>query len=513
MSRNRKRRRAESRVPCTNPPVSQPATTATETTTPFPWAAGWIILGFLLIVAAARGELWFDEILSFQWARNAGSPLDLITLYRHDNNHPVNSLWIMALGEGQPPLLYRGLSVLAGLASLVCLLRIAVRLCPRAAWLPVALGATSFPFILYFSEARGYAVAVACALGAFSVVWKTKRAGNVWWWGAFWTLCVVGFLAHGTFLMILLALGVWILVAEFQACRNPVHALLTAGIWVGPPALAGAGFLSYFLRPMLVAGGPDYTLARVLGEFFGYGLGLPVSGPLLPLTFALGAVVLAAGLVLTCKSDPALGVFFGTVLLCAPVLSLVAGRGEFIYFRYFLVCLPFLYLLVGVIFDRLIERLGSTGKPLAGAALAVFLIGQSQPIAGLLTYGRGEYAPALLAISTSPVAGKTVSSDQDLRVGIVVEYYRKALLLHDLLRYLPEWEKSDQAPTWMIRHSQGPMTVPPQDPLTMPEGGTYRLKGLHISGPVSGTHWMVYLREEDALQPRKFSFSNTQSPW
>jgi len=499
MSRKRKRHRAENRVPACTPPAV-PATEAVPESG-FPWAMGWVVLGMLLILGAARGELWFDEILSFQWARSAGSPLDLITLYRHDNNHPVNSLWIMALGDGWPPLFYRGLSVLAGLASLVLLHRMARSLCPRAAWLPVALGATSFPLVLYFSEARGYGVAVACALAAFSIVWQTRRAWTVLSLVAFWTLCVLGFLSHGSFLMVLMSLGLWILVADFRASRRPIHALLVAGVWVGPPALAGAWFLAYFLRPMLVAGGPEYTLARVLGEFFGYGIGLPVSGPLLPVTFVVAAIALVAGLALTAKTDPALGVFFGMVMLCAPVLSLVAGRGEFIYFRYFLVCLPFLYLLLGVIFDRLIGRFGATGRAWAGAAFAAFLIGQSQPIAGLLMHGRGEYAPALMAIHASPVADKTISSDQDLRVGIVVEYYRKSVPSLRGLRYQPEWERSSKAPTWVIRHSQGPITAPPKESVTMLEGN-YRIQGEHVCGPVSGTHWRVYLREEDALHPK-----------
>jgi hypothetical protein len=73
-----------------------------------PWPRGWelpaagavIAVAALLYVLGARGELWFDEVLSIQWARNATTPAEIITLYRHDNNHPLNTLWLYSLGEG-----------------------------------------------------------------------------------------------------------------------------------------------------------------------------------------------------------------------------------------------------------------------------------------------------------------------------------------------------------------------------------------------------------------------------
>ena len=45
-----------------------------------------ILLGAALIIACSTGTLWFDEILSFQWAKSAKNPWQLLELYRHDNN-------------------------------------------------------------------------------------------------------------------------------------------------------------------------------------------------------------------------------------------------------------------------------------------------------------------------------------------------------------------------------------------------------------------------------------------
>ena len=54
-------------------------------------AAAIILLATSVFVICARGELWFDEVLSLQWAKNASTPWQLLTDYRHDNNHLLNS--------------------------------------------------------------------------------------------------------------------------------------------------------------------------------------------------------------------------------------------------------------------------------------------------------------------------------------------------------------------------------------------------------------------------------------
>ncbi|MEX1117520.1 MAG: hypothetical protein WEB60_01880, partial [Terrimicrobiaceae bacterium] len=81
-----------------------------------PWCL--LSLGLVLLVISARGDLWLDEVLSMQWVRNATTPLDVLTLFRHDNNHPLNTWWLMLMGEGKSSLLYRLFSVVSGILSL-----------------------------------------------------------------------------------------------------------------------------------------------------------------------------------------------------------------------------------------------------------------------------------------------------------------------------------------------------------------------------------------------------------
>ena len=62
---------------------------------PAVWAPAivlYVVFSFF-IVLAARGNLWLDEIWSVDFARGAHSLRDLFTLFRHDNNHPLNTMY------------------------------------------------------------------------------------------------------------------------------------------------------------------------------------------------------------------------------------------------------------------------------------------------------------------------------------------------------------------------------------------------------------------------------------
>jgi hypothetical protein len=58
--------------------------------------ACWLafLLSSALIVAAARGDLWLDELVSLSFARNAHSIADIFVRFPYDNNHPLNTLFL-----------------------------------------------------------------------------------------------------------------------------------------------------------------------------------------------------------------------------------------------------------------------------------------------------------------------------------------------------------------------------------------------------------------------------------
>ncbi len=73
------------------------------------------LIATALRIAAARGELWLDEVWSIRLVQeHAHSPSDIFLHLQHDNNHFLNSLWVYAVGPDGSAWMYRWPAVVAG---------------------------------------------------------------------------------------------------------------------------------------------------------------------------------------------------------------------------------------------------------------------------------------------------------------------------------------------------------------------------------------------------------------
>src|SRR5262245_63569229 len=77
------------------------------------------LLSWTLILVAARGDLWLDEIRSIEFARAAGSPIEIFTRFQHDNNHVLNTLFLWSVGVQSNLFVYWLLVVVLGIVVLV----------------------------------------------------------------------------------------------------------------------------------------------------------------------------------------------------------------------------------------------------------------------------------------------------------------------------------------------------------------------------------------------------------
>lgn len=459
--------------------------------------AGLLLLGAALIVAAGRGTLWFDELLSLQWARSARHPWHILELYRHDNNHPLNTLWLMLAGEDRHPWVYRGLSMFSGLVTLVLVWLAARRLSGKFAWVPLLLAATSFPLVLYASEARGYAPALACLLGAWLVVSTKADGGLVWRVPVFWLLCLGAMFSHGTSLVILAALGVYFLVDRQVRGGSWVRTLGGAAFWFGLPLAAAAAYWFLFLRVMIIAGGPEYTLPQVLAHFFGYSFGIPGAGPgHWPIALA-GLAALTAVLLFGRFPDPATHVFFAGAVAVFPALSLLATDTTYLYFRYFLVCLPFVYLLAAPAAEALSAR-GPVWRASWAALLAALLAGQIPRLGALIGQGRGDYASALARIASESAAGAKIVSNTEMQVGFILAHLKRSDPGLEGFTLVPQARAAEERADWIVYTGQEDPPTAPRDAIEL-YGNTYDTPSVHRSAPVSGAHWTVYRRA--ALKP------------
>lgn len=462
--------------------------------TPYPHrcdlaAAAIILLATSVFIICARGELWFDEVLSLQWAKNASTPWQLLTDYRHDNNHLLNSLWLWLVGIKAPELVLRALAVASGAATLVLIYLLGSIFSPRTKLVPLILAAGSYAIVLYSSEARGYAPALAASLGCLWVWLRVEGRPTLPALAAFWALAAVGLLAHPTVVYFLAALGCWQLGRKHFAVAATPGDVRQALWWFAPPAGLALFLYIFFFRGMDVAGGPTLTPMAIAADFFHYGLGVS-AGPAHPWvgTFA-GAALILAGLVW--GSHPLAGqrIFFLMLLVVFPTLGYwLAGR-EYVYFRYFLVCLPPLFLLLGCLAERL-WLAGRVGKAFVCLALALSLSTQVPTVCELARQGRGAARAVLQTIKQDSGGLTDVFSDHDMLVGMVFEHYRARESGGDSIVYRTQWSMPAGHCEWLLAQP-GPLPVTATREI---DGQLYRHVQTLFRSRVSGAHWILYRR-------------------
>src|SRR5262245_14982594 len=112
------------------------------------------LLSWTLIIVAATGDLWLDEIWSIRVAQAARIPTEILTRFHHDNNHVLNTLFLWFVGVQSTLFIYRLLAVASGMVALLLVGYLARAWGSAEILLSVALTGFSYPLVLYFSEAR-----------------------------------------------------------------------------------------------------------------------------------------------------------------------------------------------------------------------------------------------------------------------------------------------------------------------------------------------------------------------
>jgi len=460
-----------------------------------------IALSSILLVAAARGDLWLDEIWSIVFARDAHSALDIFLRFHHDNNHPLNTLYLRLIPYGAPLIFYRLFSVSCGIGSLILIGSMVrkIRGEAEALWAVILTG-TSFPLVLHFSEARGYSPAVFFALVSFFALHRNLHEFKTRRLLLFWSASILGILSHLTFIMVGLAnllMNAW---HEF-GLRDPLpRRFRRFFMHQGPPLIFFAVWIPFFMQDITIGGGEISTKSEVLAQCACFLLGLPAAAPFSAPAVFLMMTLIVVGVVSLCRRRDAQWPFFAALLLIFPFFLFGMVQMDVLYFRYFLVCFPFFYLLLSYLLGRCRRVCPALLRRLAAGACIVMIAGQTLRIAPLVLIGRGSYRAVLSTIlRNSPPDGATVGSDHDFRNRLVIQFYAPLVSGGEALRYIdkPQWEA--RPPAWYIIHSQDMAYRPPKE-LRLKTIGAYRLVQTFPFSGLSGFSWFLFKREPQPEQ-------------
>jgi uncharacterized membrane protein len=452
-----------------------------------------IVLGAGLRFEASRNLFWFDEILSWHVAKVAPHAADIVVNEPLDNSHPLNTVWMYALGDRMWWPAYRLLAVAAGTALLVLMARIALREGAATACIAVIL-ATFSPFLIqYSSEARGYAPAMFFAVACFALArWYLNNPKRKYSLG--FTLCaILGVLSHSSFLYAYLAIVLW---TGFALWKRETHR--EAGRLLFRLLAVSFTFLVMdyviLLRRLQTAGGAPYPAWRGARDAIAWIFGWPQSGWMTVLLCGAVAAILIIEIVRMARNREPEWIFYTTVIFIAPALASLAWRQPFVYPRYFAIVAPFVVLLTA----RFLARAWKEGDPARIGCvmfLALVLWGDARRFAELRFPGRGQYLAAIdymLAHSNGPL---TITSHQDRRNELTLDFYRRYFPTDRSIEYVKQDQVAEKHPQWLLIDCLSD-TPPQSSERTTADGSRYRLARVFRYSGLSGFDWWIYEREK-----------------
>lgn len=379
-----------------------------------------VLTGMYLRASCASGELWFDEIWTLEKAQSVASPFSALFI-RHDNAHPLTSVWMALLPPDTRSFVYRLPALFFSFVLLVMILSRSARssLYERATygvWLLMC--ATSYLLVLYGSEARGYSGLIATSAALFIFRERFSQGSPL----VFCIVCIVGILSHALFLLTLAGFVLWQFFlwwhreCDWEKFRSVTGISCLLVLIVAAPLykhleIGGAPRLPYL--EVLAS-----TITQMIG---GHALSPSAAAQSVWELFAALAVCIVCGIELYLWPKGAWrerAYLVITILL--PLFAVAILQPAFILPRYFIVPVVVTYFIAARFIVRLAQS-GVMGTIVAGSCVAAFVWVNTSATAYLAVEGRSRFAHTLSIISAlSPHASFSGNQDFQTKVRLSV---------------------------------------------------------------------------------------------
>jgi hypothetical protein len=403
-------------------------------------------LGLLLRLAAARGDLWLDEIWSLGNLTHLHNVGEIFWGLPSSNNHLLNSLWLWIVSPHASPVLIRLQSIVVGTLTIPVAAKFCGRRGPAAAVAGAALAASALVFVQYGSEARGYAGLLLMIFVAAEALENFLERPTLGARLGFAGAVAIGALFHLTMLMAAFTLVVATLIrmrANGQTPREIMTAALDLAIAsaLGAlPALALLG-LSVLNTHLLLTGVlTPFSLSRLahgLTTLYAATLGLPFDLPL-PLAAGLCAALTAAAAAYVGRERAILPL---TCLLLVPIIATLLQAANVQYARYDLIGVLGL---VAFLSD-VAAKMQSEKRYIMIACLGLLVVlGNSVHVEQLIVLGRGNIEA--LAARMSRDGAATFASNMPVETWVSLHFYDR----HGALTEIEPKDWCAHPPDWFV---------------------------------------------------------------
>jgi hypothetical protein len=396
-----------------------------------------IVAGAALRVVGISDDFWLDEIWSWRIASSMKSATDVLfsPAARYDNNHPLNTLLMYAIGEQQNWSVWRLPALVCGIGSTVVAASFLRRRGVGEMLIGAILFSFSYPLIFYSSEARGYSLVVFFAMLAMDALDRYARRPAMLRSVIFVLVCVLGFLSHLTFLHAYLGLLVWSIVRFSRDAPSRREMLTHLARCHALPILFFVALWWTFARHIVIGGSPPKPVFAAIIDAVGR---LFASGE----SHAAAIAACAAVLLVMIACLVSLGrdrrfdwlgllvvsvVFSPAIALAYQIIS--TGQHQPIAPRYFIVPYAMFVVAASIALAEWVRRGGRTRRAVRSGLILVFVAANLWQTIRFLRVGRGHYADAVAYIARrtpSPVI--MVLPDDPLRSGMVLEFYARRVL-------------------------------------------------------------------------------------
>ncbi|MFO1004906.1 MAG: hypothetical protein U0929_03015 [Planctomycetaceae bacterium] len=485
---------------------------------PFAWAglSGLLVAAAWLRLWCCRGELWLDEVWTWDISRKLTWPGGLFYQLQEENNHYINTLMVW-LFRNQSGWWFRLPAAVCGVASVAIAFRLGRTspILPKlTGWLAAVLSAGAYLLVHYSSEARGYSYAVFFAALAFDQLWVLEssrtsklttsdaaRAKRVAEW-LFPIACCGGFLSQPIFLTCFGAMVVWMFLRLQRQLPSEQLWPSLMRLFLKP----GLFFVVLYLvdlRHAANGGGDQFPLWRVVVETLSLTGGGPFRGGF---AFVVAGLVLAAfghGLRVLAREGDDRWIFLLLVVVVMPMGLLVVLRRAEVYPRYFLIAVFFLIQAAAVGLADLYRR-GLVPGIVASVGLAGVMFGSGQHVQQLATLGRNQYVPILeLLAEREPSSTIQIRSDHDFRHPLMFRYLLpQADMRGKSLEHVNHEKVPAEGTEWLLTHSLDVDWSPPATREV--RGVAYELQSFRPYAGLSGWGLALYRKKgsHGVVKPR-----------